>query len=392
MKERVILHCDLNNFFASVSLLYQPTLYGVPVAVSGSIENRHGIILAKNELAKACGIKTAEAVWEAKTKCPQLVLIKAMYREYQQFSKAAQEIYSRYTDIIEPFGIDECWLDVSGSTLLFGSGEQIAECIRREIKAELGITVSVGVSFNKVFAKLGSDMKKPDAVTAITRENFKQKVWPLSTDSLLFIGKSTAKKLKSLGILTIGEISLCSDEVLSRLLGKAGPHLRRCALGEENSPVVTPTAQDKPKSVGRSVTSAADFTNYEQVWQTFLTLSEDISATLHRHALYAGGVQIHTRTDKLTVKEFSHMIEYPTNSALILARKGYELFCKNCRFAEPLRSVGLRAVHLKGEVIAVQQDLFGECKEERRLESIEDSLYTLRGRFGKKSIVRGRTI
>ena len=177
--DRIILHCDLNNFFASVSLLSNPTLYDLPVAVCGSTEARHGIVLAKNEIAKKFGVKTAEAVWEAKQKCPELVTLSPDYKKYYEYSCKAQGVYRRYTDLVEPFGIDECWLDVTGSTLLFGSGEEIAERIRRDIKRELGITVSVGVSFNKIFAKLGSDMKKPDAVTVISRENFRQKVWGL---------------------------------------------------------------------------------------------------------------------------------------------------------------------------------------------------------------------
>ena len=177
MSERIILHCDLNNFFASCSLLFNPTLKGMPVAVCGDSENRHGIVLAKNELAKQFGVKTAEPIFKAKQKCNSLVILPPIYDKYEEFSKKAQEIYSRYTDMIEPFGIDECWLDVTGSTLLFGSGEKIAHSIKETVKKELGLTLSVGVSFNKVFAKLGSDMKKPDAVTVISKENFKQKIW-----------------------------------------------------------------------------------------------------------------------------------------------------------------------------------------------------------------------
>ena len=195
MTERIILHCDLNNFFASVTLLSNPTLYDLPVAVCGSVEARHGIVLAKNELAKNQGVKTAEAVWEAKAKCPDLVILPPDYKKYHEYSQKAHRMYERYTDLIEPFGIDECWLDVTGSTMLFGSGEQIADKIRTDIKRELGITVSVGVSFNKIFAKLGSDMKKPDAVTVISRENFKEKVWPLPVSDLLFVGKSTATRI-----------------------------------------------------------------------------------------------------------------------------------------------------------------------------------------------------
>ena len=191
MKDRIILHCDLNNFFASVSVLFNPTLKNMPVAVCGNKENRHGIVLAKNELAKSYGVKTAEAIFEAKSKCPDLIIVPPIYEKYEEYSKKVFEIYQRYTDMVEPFGIDECWLDVTGSTVLFGSGEEIANKIRKTVKKELGLTISVGVSFNKVFAKLGSDMKKPDAVTVISRENFKEKVWPLPVSDLLFVGAKT---------------------------------------------------------------------------------------------------------------------------------------------------------------------------------------------------------
>ena len=195
MSDRIILHCDLNNFFASVSLLFNPTLKDLPVAVCGDKENRHGIILAKNELAKKCGVKTAEAIFEAKRKCPDLVLLPPIYNKYEEYSKKAFNIYKRYTDLIEPFGIDECWLDVTGSTVLFGNGEEIAVKIKEDIKRELGITASVGVSFNKVFAKLGSDMKKPDGVTVISRDNFKDKIWHLPIGDLLFVGKHTLENI-----------------------------------------------------------------------------------------------------------------------------------------------------------------------------------------------------
>ena len=229
MADRIILHCDFNNFFASVSLLSNPTLKNLPVAICGDKENRHGIVLAKNEIAKKFGVKTAEPIFEAKAKCPELITLPPMYSEYEKFSKMGLKIYSRYTDMIEPFSIDECWLDATGSTVLFGNGEQIAEKIRNDIKRELGITVSIGVSFNKVFAKLASDMKKPDAVTVISRENFKDKIWPLPISDMLFVGKRTCEKLKSSGINTIGDLTFCDDLTLKRMLGKNGIELKKYA-------------------------------------------------------------------------------------------------------------------------------------------------------------------
>lgn len=392
MKERVILHCDLNNFFASVSLLFNPTLKNSPVAVCGDKENRHGIILAKNEIAKSYGVKTAEPIFESKRKCPDLILLPTMRDKYSEYSKKAHKIYEKYTDMIEPFGIDECWLDVTGSTMLFGSGEKIADMIRNDMKNELGLTVSVGVSFNKIFAKLGSDMKKPDAVTVISRENFKEKIWPIPASDLLFVGKKTSDKLKEIGINTIGDIANCNKATLERILGKNGAELYSFSLGEENSSVCTPTESDKPKSIGRSTTCSKDFENNKEVWKAFLTFSEEICNALHKKGIYAGGVQVHIRTASLSVKEFSLTFHDMINCSLTLAKRGFELFCNNYTFGEPLRSVGLRAINIKDSKTAVQQDMFGAEEIENKLEKIEDSIFELREKFGNSSIKRGTNI
>ena len=390
--ERIILHCDLNNFFASVSLLYNQTLYNSPVAVCGDKEQRHGIVLAKNEIAKSFGVKTAEAIWEAKSKCPDLIILPPIYDKYEEFSKKAQEIYLRYTDKLEPFGIDECWLDVTGSTLLFGSGEDIANRIREEIKAELGITVSVGVSFNKVFAKLGSDMKKPDGITVISPENFRDKVWPLPVGDLLFVGGKTVQKLNSSGIFTIGDIANCEEDMLVRLFGKNGADLRRSALGEDNSPVKDIKDTQKPKSIGRSVTLSHDFTTTDEVWQTFITLAEDVSSRLRHYSLFAGGVQVHIRDTALHTREISHALDTPTDISLNIARAALDIFKQNYDWALPLRSIGLRAISLKDNLSAVQQNFFADIEETEKSEKIEDSIHSIRKKFGEDSIKRARTV
>jgi DNA polymerase-4 len=294
--------------------------------------------------------------------------------------------------MIEPFGIDECWLDVTGSTLLFGSGEEIANKIRNDIKRELGLTISVGVSFNKVFAKLGSDLKKPDAVTVISRSNFKQKLYNLPISDLLFVGKNTTARLNSIGIKTIGDITLCDDATLTRLLGKNGTEIKKYALGEDNSPVTPYTEESKPKSVGKSITCAKDFTENGEVWKQFIIFGENIADTLRSHSLYAAGVQVHIRTSSLAVREFSHTYDTTTNCAMTLAKRGFDLFCKNYNFAEPLRSVGLRAIGLKSCQTAVQQDMFGESEKDLENEQIEDSLYKVRQKFGSSAIKRGRIV
>lgn len=389
MQDRIILHCDLNNFFASVSLLSNPTLYDMPVVVCGSVEARHGIVLAKNEIAKKFGVKTAETVWEAKRKCKDLVTLAPDYKKYHEYSCAAQKIYQRYTDLVEPFGIDECWLDVTGSTMLFGSGEQIAERIRKEIKQELGITISVGVSFNKVFAKLGSDMKKPDAITVISRENFKQKVWHLPVSDLLFVGKSTADKLNASGIFTVGDITKCEDAMLTRLLGKNGIQLKTYALGEDNSPVTPVKEDDLPKSIGRSVTPPNDINTPEQVWKIYIGIAEEISEILHSKGLYAATIQVHTRDTNLKTKEFSRTLQNPINTSILIAKQGMQLFNEGYNWDLPLRSVGLRVMNLKGDNIAFQQSIFGSEKSEEQAEKIENSILEVRKKFGKQSLKRG---
>lgn len=387
-EERVILHCDLNNFFASVSLLFNPTLRSVPVAVCGDKEQRHGIVLAKNEAAKRCGVKTAEAIFEAKAKCPELVILPPMMDKYKEYSEKAHRIYEEYTDMIEPFGIDECWLDVTGSRLLFGSGEEIADKIRREIKQKLGITVSVGVSFNKVFAKLGSDMKKPDGITVISRENFREKIWRLPISDLLFVGRKTTDRLRSCGICTIGDAALCSDEMLERLLGKNGLELKRYALGEDNSPVSRQHEKATPKSIGRSVTRQQDFKTPDEIWGMFLSLAREISDSLREQGLYAGGVQVHIRNAALSVKEFSRSYPDSVNGAKIIAERGMELLNEHFGFTEPLRSVGLRAINLKEYQTAIQEDIFGDSEKRETEEKIESSIYELRKKFGSTSITR----
>ena len=387
-EERVILHCDLNNFFASVSLLFNPTLRSVPVAVCGDKEQRHGIVLAKNEAAKRCGVKTAEAIFEARAKCPELVILPPMMDKYKEYSEKAHRIYEEYTDMIEPFGIDECWLDVTGSRLLFGSGEEIADKIRREIKQKLGITVSVGVSFNKVFAKLGSDMKKPDGITVISRENFREKIWRLPISDLLFVGRKTTDRLRSCGICTIGDAAVCSDEMLERLLGKNGLELKRYALGEDNSPVSRQHEKTTPKSIGRSVTRQQDFKTPDEIWGMFLSLAREISDSLREQGLYAGGVQVHIRNAALSVKEFSHSYPDSFNGAKIIAERGMELLNEHFGFTEPLRSVGLRAINLRGYQTAIQEDIFGDSEKRETEEKIESSIYELRKKFGSTSITR----
>ncbi len=392
MSDRVILHCDLNNFFASVTLLSNATLYNMPVAVCGNEKERHGIVLAKNEIAKSYGVKTAETVRDAKRKCPELVCLPPDYKQYKKYSAAARKIYERYTDMIEPFGIDECWLDVTGSIRIFGSGEEIAEKIRCSIKNELKITVSIGVSFNKAFAKLGSDMKKPDGITVISKENFKSKVWPLPAKDLLYVGRSTDERLKSSGIFTIGDIASCETALLTHLLGKNGEQLKRYALGLDSSPVADSNALRIPKSIGRSVTLDHDIDSFEEVRKIFLVLSEEITEKMRNLKLAAFGFQIHLRDTSLRVKEYSATLSAPITLSLQLSKKGFELFKRNCSLLTPLRSVGIRAINLKDKDTYFQQSFFDLQSESENEEKIEQSIINLRDKFGESSVKRASTI
>lgn len=390
--ERIILHCDLNNFFASVTLLNNQTLVNMPVAVCGSKKERHGIVLAKNEIAKKYGVKTAEAIWQAKLKCPDLVTLPPDYPMYEEYSRKVQEIYARYTDKIEPFGIDECWLDVTGSTMLFGSGEQIANAIRRAVKKELGLTISVGVSFNKVFAKLGSDLKKPDAVTVITRQNFKEKIWGLNLSSLIFAGQHTTKKLNEAGIFTIGDLAAAQDVTLKKLLGKNGLDLKNYALGNDVSPVLDMNETRIPKSIGHSVTGENNLTTKEEAWQVILDLSEKISTQLMKQGLYASTVQLHCRDTELNVKNISKTLVSPTASATEIAKAAQEILVENYSWELPLRSIGVRVVNLKNTVTGVQQNVFEDSALEIKKERVENSIFLIREKYGSNSLKRATVI
>jgi len=310
-RERVILHSDLNNFFASVEIALNPSLAGKPLIVCGDPKERHGIVLAKNEEAKKYGIKTAETVYSALKKCPDVQMVGSHYHEYKRYSERVMAIYGRYTDVIEACSIDECSLDMTESTLLFGDGRTIAERIRKEVKEELGVTVSIGVSFNKVFAKLASELKKPDAVTEITRENYQRVVWCLPVGDLLFVGKATAESLRKLGIRTIGDLALAEEELLGRVLGKRGRQLRIYARGEDKEPVRALKDKEDLKSVGNSTTLAKDITDREEIKRWFYAIAESVAGRLRDADVgRASTVHIVVRNEKGAKQLCNKLIKY----------------------------------------------------------------------------------
>ncbi len=382
------MHVDINNCYASIECLHHPELRGKPVAVGGDQEQRHGIILAKNYEAKAYGIKTGEALWQAKQKCPRLIIVKPNYALYLRFSRLAREIYADYTDQIEPFGLDEVWADVTGSMHLYGSGEEIANKIRQRIKYELGITVSVGVSYNKIFAKLGSDMKKPDAVTVITAGNFKDKVWPLPAAELLYVGRATQRKLYDKGIVTIGELAKTDSELLHSWFGKWGLILHTFANGWDTSPVTRMGEEAIIKSIGNSTTTPRDLTCELDAKIIYYMLAESVAERLRDHGFLCRGVQISLRDNELFSFERQLKLTKPTCLSSELCEAALKLLKDNYRWERPLRSIGIRACNLIPASTPVQLTLLEDEAQRIRREQLERAVDDIRRRFGHYSIGR----
>ena len=328
MPERTILHCDMNNCYASIELISNPQWRGKPLAVCGSAEERRGIVLAKSEEAKKFGIKTGETLWQAKLKCPDLITVEPHYEEYLKYSRLARSIYYQYTDRVEPFGLDECWLDCTGSISLLGSGEKIAEEIRERIKNELGITVSIGVSFNKIFAKLGSDLKKPDAVSFIGRTDFRRKLWKLSASELLGVGRSTAEKLRRYGINTIGDLAGADPRLMMQILGKNGIQIWNHANGRDESDVMPAGYRAPVKSIGHGITCIMDLVNDEEVKLVFLELCQDVSRRLRDNQLKASGVMISVRDSTMACRQYQCILKIPSQCSSEITRAASELFSR----------------------------------------------------------------
>lgn len=385
---RVILHCDLNNFFASVEAFYKPELKLVPMAVCGSVEERHGIVLAKNDKAKAFGVKTAEPIWQAKNKCPELVCVEPHYDRYVDFSGRARAIYSEYTDMVEPFGIDECWLDVTGSSLLFGTGEEIAHNIRERIKSEIGVTISVGVSFNKIFAKLGSDLKKPDAVTVLSKENFKEKIWDLPADSLIGVGKATMRTLERIGLKTIGDVARCKTRILELELGKNGLELWKAVNGYDTTPVLKTDSLPKAKSFSHGTTQPKNLVNEDQVRATFISLAESVAHNLRKDSVLASVVSISIRDERLVTIERQRKLRQPTRLVEELVSTAMELFRENWDWHSEVRSVTIHAGDFVSDSEARQYCLFCDNEKNEKLETLESYVDKIRAKYGKNSVVR----
>ena len=380
--KRIIFHIDQNCYFASVEMISRPELRNVPMAVAGDAKVRHGIILAKNEPAKKYGIKTAEAIWQAQAKCPDLVLVDAHHEKYEFYSKKLREMYSEYTDKVEPFGLDECWLDLTGIVLDYDEAEEVALEIRNRVKEEFKLTCSVGISFNKVFAKLGSDYKKPDATTVFTDRNWQEKIWPLPVSDLLFVGKHTADKLAKINVKTIGDLAKTDVEFINRYLGKNGVGLWEYANGLDDSPVAESGYKRIPKSVGNSTTTAEDMTSDRQIERTLHMLSESVASRLRRHGLKGTVVQITVRDRDLGIYEKQGILYRATDDAKDIYQAARDLFKNSYDWNKGVRSIGVRCTKLVRSDSGEQLSLFAEAQKSERDERLNKAIDDINRRYG----------
>lgn len=387
--DRVILHCDANSYYASVECLYTPEIRQKPVAVGGSVEARHGIILTKNTLAKRCGVKTGEPIWQAKEKCPDLVCVPPDFPLYVRFSGKMRRIYEQYSCRVESFGLDEAWIDLTQPGLSFADGAHIADEIRCRIREELGITVSVGVADNKILAKLGSDMKKPDAVTVLPPDGFREKIWSLPVQELLFVGPRTTQKLARLGVTTIGQLAACDDGVLQALLGKNGPMLKAFANGEDRSPVMPLDHRRCVKSIGNSTTPPHDLTTRDDARCLYYLLAESVAARLRKGGFRARCVSISARTPDLVTRSHQIALGRASNLTDEIAGAAMALFEERFARSLPYRSVGLCCSMLTPDDEPVQLDFMGNEMKRMHMEQLERSIDGLRSRYGHQIIRRG---
>ena len=376
----------MNNFYASVECMLSPELKQYPVAVCGSVEERHGIVLAKNYKAKAFKVATGDAVWQAKQKCPDLVVVPPHYEEYLKYSKLAKAIYCDYTNQVEPYGMDKCWLDISGTKKLFGNPVDVANEIRERIKFELGLTISVGVSFNKIFAKLGSDYKKPDAVTVFEKETFREKIWGLPASDLLGVGRATTRVLNNYCIRTIGDLANSDYDFIKRILGKNGVSLWLYANGRDNSTVKDIKFVSPVKSIGHGITTVVDLSNEEEVWRVFLELTQGNGHKLRVHQKVAKAVAIYVRDNTLFSKQWQTQMQMVTQLPLVLAQYAFQLFKKRYDWRNPIRSVTIQAINLFPQNMPQQIDLFCDYERAEKQEKLDGCVEKLCQRFGKRCI------
>ena len=380
--ERIILHSDCNSFYASVECLHHPEIREKPVAVGGDIEQRHGIILAKNQLAKQFHVSTGEAIWQAKQKCPELIVLPPDFPLYLRFSRLARDIYLDYSSRVEPFGLDEAWLDITSRENQKDKGEKTAQEIRKRIREELGITVSIGVSYNKIFAKLGSDYQKPDAVTLITKENYRQIAWPLPLSDLLYVGPATKRKLNGFGVHTIGELAQTPVEILRSKFGKIGDILWCFSNGLDRSPVADFQNQPVVKSIGNSTTAPRDLERDEDVKIILYVLADSVARRLREQGLKGRTIHISVRDNSLFSFTRQKTLGFYTNLTEEIAGEALSLFREHYQWKRPVRSIGISVSDLAADTIYSQTSLFCDEVKREKMERLDNAVDRLKARFG----------
>ena len=389
--DRIILHSDCNCFYAAVEMLHNPHLRDVPMAVGGDVEARHGIVLTANYIAKRMGVRTGMALWEAKRACPAVTFVQPHYDEYIRFSNKARKIYRDYTDLVEPYGLDESWLDITHSSTMLGvsGGLPVAREISERIKAELGITVSVGISWNKIYAKFGSDYKKPDAITEISRQNYRDIMWKAPVSDLLYVGRHTNARLHKFGILSIGDLARTDPEFLHDVFGKVGYVLSAFARGEDNTPVAGFEDSIPVKSVGNSTTTPRDLVDDTDVRLVIYLLSESVAARLREHHFIGDVIGISIRDNALYSFTRQHKVAVPTNISEEIAGHAFAFFKDNYEWHAPIRSVGVRVSGLVPETTPHQVSLFMSEEQREKYLKADIAVSDIRRRFGYESVLRG---
>ena len=390
---RTILHCDLNNFYASVECLRHPEYKDSPVIVSGNPEKRHGIVLAKNMPAKRACIRTGETIWQAQIKCPNLVCLPPHFEDYMRLSEQIFKMYTGYTDRVEAFGPDECWLDVTGSRRLLGDGVTIADDIRRRVREETGLTVSVGVSWNKIFAKLGSDLKKPDATSVLMPDGYDAIVRPLPVGDMFMIGPATVRALAQMNISTIGDLADADPAVLIRRFGKNGAMMSRYARGEDDDPVRLYYAKRVPESVGHGITTTRDLDSHEDLRVVSFFLADKIAKRLRKGGFTAGRIAIDLRDANLEHVSRQCALPYPTDSATVIGQSAYELAAALFTPGEsvPIRTVTVSTFAL-GEIGAARQASLFEPTDYEKEHRLGKTLDELSSKFGRDSVRRALSL
>jgi DNA polymerase-4 len=377
----------MDSFFASVEALFHPETKGSPMAVCGDPENRRGIVLAKNQLAKEAGVKTAEPIWKAMQKCPGLILLPPHRELYSEFCERANDIYERFTDRVERAGIDESYLDITGVLgLCEDGGAAAADRIRDAVRSELGLTVSAGVSFCKVFAKMGSDLNKPDGTSVITRAGYRRILHPLPVRAMMFVGGATERALTTMGVHTVGQLAAIDAELLTARLGKHGALLHRYANGMDSEPVLRAQEQEDIKSVGNGMTFRRDLVSRDDISLGLRTLSESVGYRLRRHSKKCCGVQVSIKDSELKVIDRQTQLLVPTNLAKTIYEAAMALVERSWKLGKPIRLLTVTAINLTDEGNGGQLSLFDNAPDTARQEALERSLDALRNRYGKSVV------